>query len=75
VVLIERLLSMKKFTVGATLTVSAWTVIEAETEEESLKIAEAREVGALSSNAIYPDDSESWHFENDGMPQGIKLDT
>ncbi len=66
---------MKKFTMGATLTVSAWTVVEAETEEEALKIAEARDVGAMSSNAIYPDDSESWHFENDGLPQNIKLET
>ena len=66
---------MKLFKFKAALTVSAWTEVEAESESEALKIAEDREVGSLSHNSIYPDSDECWHFENDGQPMQISIDT
>jgi len=65
---------MKKYTVSGLLTVSAYTVVEAETEKEAVAIAEEREVGSLCYGAISTPDDECWHFEGDGMPQEISAE-
>lgn len=65
---------MKKYHVTASLTVSAYTIVEANSEKEAIEIAENREVGDLCYGAISPDDDEVWHFENDGCPQDISVD-
>ena len=63
-----------KFNLRAQITVSCWTEIEANSEEEALEIARNREVGSLSHGAIYPSADECWYFDNDGIPQKIEID-
>ena len=63
-----------KFEFKALVTVSAWTTVEADTYEEARKIAEDREVACMTSNALYPSEEEAWHFDNDGLPQGVRLE-
>jgi len=65
---------LKKFRVMALMGVSAWTEVEAETEEEALEIAKSRDPGGLCHNAIYPGVDECWHFENDGEPRDVEID-
>ncbi|WP_422444155.1 hypothetical protein [Endozoicomonas sp. ALB091] len=55
-------------------TVSCWTEVEAETEEEARLIAEKRELGSLNAFSISGDVSKVWQFTDDGMPQDIELD-
>lgn len=62
---------MAKFYFSAHLTVSAFTEVEADTMEEAMEIAEGRDVAGLCANPYCSDESESWHFEGDGLPQGI----
>ena len=54
-------------------TVSCWTEVNAETEEQAKKIAEERELGGLSIYSIYPGCDEAWYFDNDGVPQDIEI--
>ena len=65
---------MKKFTINGQLTVSCWTVVEAETKEEALEISEDREVADLCYNPFYSGADEAWHFEIDGMPQKVTVE-
>ena len=65
---------MKKFRINGLMGVSAWTEVEAETEEEALRIARGREPGGLSYNAISPGVDECWHFENDAEPRDLEID-
>lgn len=59
---------MTRYTVHGHVTVSAWTVVEAESEEEARQIASERECAQMVSQAFYPDDDEAWHIEADGEP-------
>jgi hypothetical protein len=65
---------MKKFKLIAMLCVSAWTEVEAETEEEAIAIAKSRDPGRLCHNAISPGHDECWHFQNDGEPCHVEID-
>lgn len=64
---------MPKFKLGAVVTVSAYTTVEADTEEEAREIAEGRDVtlGGIGSG-VYED--ESWIIDDpDGVPEGIHI--
>jgi len=63
-----------KYIVSAGMTVSCYTVVEAESEGEALEIAEMREPAGMCHGALSPDIGESWHFENDGMPFELKAE-
>ena len=62
---------MAIFTFYATMTVSAYTDVEANTYKEALEIAEAREVAGLCNQPFDTGDDESWHIDTDGEPQNI----
>lgn len=65
---------MKTWRLGANVTVSAYTDVEAETLEEAIDIAESRgvEIGGPTSGV---DSFESWVVEEaDGSAEGIHLD-
>jgi hypothetical protein len=65
-----------KFTISGKVTVSAWTVVEAETEDEARQIALNRELAQIHIDASFPDD-ECWHIDNDGLPEisGCEIDS
>lgn len=65
---------MREFTFRAAVTVSCWTTISAETEEEAREIAEERELACLNSCSFSESEREAWHFDNDGAPQNINLE-
>ena len=54
---------MAKFNLSAAVTVSAFTVVEAETLEEAIEIAEGREV-CLHFNGSGTDPREVWCVED-----------
>jgi hypothetical protein len=65
---------MKVFQLSAAVTVSAYTVVEAETLEEAIRIAEGRSV-QLGGNGSGAYADESWIIEDaDGAPQDIHQD-
>lgn len=63
-----------KYNVYGTLTVSAYTVVEADSENEAKDIAEGRETGSLCYGAISQSDNECWHFEGDGEPYDLTVE-
>jgi len=65
---------MRKYMVNGQVTVSCWTEVEAESREEAFKIAHDRDTASLAANSLYPDADEAWHFENDGMPEKLKIE-
>ena len=65
---------MKRYNVSALITVSAWTVVEADSADEALRIADDRSVGSLAANSIYPSVDKCWHFQNDGEPTDLEVE-
>lgn len=65
---------MARYMVRGQMTVSAWTVVEADSEEEARAIATERQTAELVHQALYPDEDESWHFEGDGVPEIMEVD-
>lgn len=67
---------MPKFSVYGEITISAYTIVEAETKEEAMEIAAGREVmsmPALNRNQFPP--TEMWiSDELDGEPQNIRIE-
>lgn len=65
---------MATYKLGAEVTVSAYTIVEAETLEEAIEIAKGREaaIGLLHTTN---DPNEQWIIEDaDGGPQNIHAD-
>ena len=62
---------MATFTFSATMTVSSYTEVEADTYKEALEIAEAREVAGLCNQPFDSDYDISWNIATDGEPQNI----
>jgi hypothetical protein len=60
-----------KYTIQATATVSCWTEVEAESEEDALKIAEERELAGLCYNPFSAGPDECWHIDTDGTPKNL----
>ena len=65
---------MPVFKFRGSVTVSCWTEVEADTQEQALAIAQDREMGSLNCFSISSDVSEVWQFSDDGVPQEIELD-
>jgi hypothetical protein len=65
---------MKKYIVNGAITASCYTVVEANSPEEALKIARERPVANMCYNPFDQDVEESWHIETDGEPYNINLD-
>lgn len=63
-----------KFIVNATVTVSAQTLVEADSEAEAIAIARERGMAELAHNSLYPDADEAWHIEVDGEPQDLRVE-
>ena len=62
---------MATFTFSASVTVSAYTEIEADTYEEALEIATERELAGFCAQPFDGDETESWHIDTDGEPVDI----
>jgi len=56
------------------MTVSCQTVVYAESEEEALEIADAREPAEMCHGALHPEQDDSWHFQNDAMPVNLEVE-
>jgi len=65
--------TMKKYKLRATITVSAWTEVEAESRLEAFRLAEDRTVAWRDDGGATPD--EEWIVEElDGEPMNIEVD-
>lgn len=64
---------MKKYTVEGLVTVSCFTKVQAESEEEAIKIAKDRELATFHIDRLYSKD-EYFHFFDDGIPFDLKID-
>jgi hypothetical protein len=61
-----------KYQINAQITVSCWTEVEAESEEEALEIAKDRCVADIHIDGSFPED-ECWHIAVDGEPVNIRV--
>jgi hypothetical protein len=64
---------MPKYVVKAEVTFSAFTEVDAPSQEEAIAIASEREVAQLSISALYPEECDAWHYEPDGEPENIRI--
>lgn len=64
---------MATFRIAAKVTVSCWTVIEAETEEEAKQLAQRRELAEIHIDGTYPEE-ECWQIDADGVPFELRID-
>lgn len=62
-----------KFLIQGMVTVSCWTEVEAETEEEAVAIAKQRSMADIHIDGSYQED-EYWHMEIDGEPTDVRFD-
>lgn len=62
-----------KYNISGLVTVSCYTVIEADSEEEALKIAASRDIAEFNIDGSY-EVEECFHIENDGMPYDLSVD-
>ncbi len=64
---------MPRFVIRGMMTVSCWTVVEADDADAALEMAGDRCVS--SHNGSYgDDDTECWNFDNDGEPQDLSVE-
>lgn len=63
-----------KYRVCGELTVSCWTIVDAACPTEAILRAEERVVSDLCYAPFSGEDTEEWHFENDGVPQEISIE-
>lgn len=62
-----------KFNIGGLVTVSCYTVVEAETEEQALKIAQSRDIAQFYIDGSW-DIEECFHIEADGTPYDLSVE-
>ena len=55
------------------MTVSCWTVVEADDADAALEMAGDRGVSSYGGN-VGDDETECWNFDNDGEPQGLSVE-
>ncbi len=60
------------YLVNGKVTVSCWTMVEAESEEEALEIAEQRDLAEIHIDGTY-EVEECWHIDTDGCPDNIEI--
>lgn len=61
------------YNISGLVTVSCYTIIEADSEEEALKIASSRDIAEFNIDGSY-EVEECFHIENDGAPYDLKVD-
>jgi hypothetical protein len=59
-----------RYTISGVVSVSCWTEVDADTEQEALAIAATRTLADVSIDGSYPID-ENWHIETDGEPRNL----
>lgn len=64
---------MNTYIVEGEVTVSCWTVVEADSDEEAVKIASGREIAQFQIDYSY-EDSEFFHIDSDGTPQNLRAE-
>lgn len=66
---------MKEYTVSAQMTISVYTIVQAENEQEAKKLAQDRSNGSPCHNAFGGDGSEFWITDDlDGVPVNITVE-
>lgn len=60
-----------EFMISGQVTVSCWTKVEAETEEEAINIAKKRVLADIHIDGSYQE-TEYWHMEIDGEPKDVR---
>lgn len=63
-----------KFMVNGIVTVSCWTEVEADSEQEAIEIASERQLAQLCHNPWSDSASECFHFEADGEPTELRAE-
>lgn len=58
-----------KYTINGTVTVSCFTTVDADSEEEARAIAKARPLAELCHMPFSDDHDEAWHLDTDGDPK------
>jgi hypothetical protein len=64
---------MNTYIVSGTITVSCWTLVEADSDEEAVNIASGREIAQFQIDYSY-EDSEFFHIDSDGTPQNLRAE-
>jgi hypothetical protein len=65
---------MATFKIAGNITVSCWTEVEAESEEQALEIAGKRHVAEFHVDGSFPE-SASWHMDTDGSPYNMRIES
>ncbi len=60
-----------KYTVSGVVTVSCWTVVEADSEAEAVEIAEERNCAGLCCSPFSGRVDDEFHFSSDGEPTDL----
>ena len=63
-----------RYTVSGVVTVGCWTEVEANSEEEAIKIAEERDLAGLCYSPFSGSVDEEFHFSNDGEPKDFTVE-
>jgi hypothetical protein len=63
---------MKKFTIIADVTISVYTVVEAETLEDAIEIAKDRDLMPIIQDGSYKAEDTLMTDELDGMPTNFR---
>ena len=58
-----------KFNINGRVTVSCFTTVEANTEEEAREIAAGRGLAGLCHMPFDAESDEAWHLDTDGEPE------
>lgn len=64
---------MPTYRIGALVTVSCWTEVEAASPEEASEIAKSRDMAEHHIDGSYTED-ECWHFDNGGTPDDLRVE-
>ena len=62
-----------KYKISGQMTVSCWTEVEANSEEEAIEIAQERDPANLCHLPFSEESDEAWHFDNDGEPSEFHI--
>ena len=64
---------MPEFMIAGRMTVSCWTKVQADSEEQALQIAASRFVAEAHIDGSYPVD-QAWHHDCDGTPYELRVE-
>ena len=64
---------MPRFVIRGMMTVSCWTVVDADDADAALEMAGDRGVSSYGGN-VGDDETECWNFDNDGEPQDLSVE-